>query len=100
MRKTFLATGIAVALAVGACGTRADFSAQRPHQVATQVIEQVVGGSGAPGGVPASGSTGKAGAASRGRADAPTQLRGGSVARGGVVKIGGLFPLSGGLSAL
>jgi ABC-type branched-subunit amino acid transport system substrate-binding protein len=99
MRRAFLATALAVALAVGACGTRADFSAQRPQSVATQVIEEVVGVRGAtPGALP--GVEGTTGPVTGQNPSGPTKLRGGSVARGGVVKIGGLFPLSGGLSAL
>jgi branched-chain amino acid transport system substrate-binding protein len=86
---------LAGTLVVGACGTRADFSAH-PTIQKTQVIDEVVGANG----VVSKRSVTPAVEASTITRAGRTILRGGSGIRDGQIKIGGLFPLSGGLSAL
>jgi ABC-type branched-subunit amino acid transport system substrate-binding protein len=94
MQLRVAAVVAAGALTLAACGTRADFSAS-PVPQRTQIIEEVIDGSGA------RTIAGTAATAGETVARTRTELAAGSgITREGTIKIGGLFPLSGGLSAL
>lgn len=94
MLRRIVVGAVAVALTATACGTRADFSSA-PTGRRTQIIEEVVSGSGAPVAIGTTGPTTR----TRTEVETPT-LAPGSGIRNGKISIGGIFPLSGGLSAL
>jgi ABC-type branched-subunit amino acid transport system substrate-binding protein len=98
MSKRLAALLAAGALALAACGTRADFSAlAQPSAQQTQIIEEVVDASG----TVSRTSTGGDAPPSVRDIERTTELKEGSgITKAGTIKIGGLFPLSGGLSAL